>query len=162
MLFRSVPALVAWGRAGPPASLPGPFTQKEELKFTGIPSFAPEHFRKVILKSPLKAKQLQKGLLQLAEEGAVQVFRPMLGNDYILGAVGVLQFDVIISRLREEYAVDAIYAPVNLSAARWVHGDRAVLDRFRRELASSLATDSEDSLTLLVDSIWRLEYHERG
>ena len=134
------------------------FTQKEELKFTGIPSFAPEHFRKVILKSPLKAKQLQKGLLQLAEEGAVQVFRPMLGNDYILGAVGVLQFDVIISRLREEYAVDAIYAPVNLSAARWVHGDRAVLDRFRRELASSLATDSEDSLTLLVDSTWRLEY----
>lgn len=134
------------------------FTQKEELKFTGIPSFAPEHFRKVILKSPLKTKQLQKGLLQLAEEGAVQVFRPMLGNDYILGAVGVLQFDVIISRLREEYAVDAIYAPVNLSAARWVHGDRAVLDRFRRELASSLATDSEDSLTLLVDSTWRLEY----
>lgn len=134
------------------------FTQKEELKFTGIPSFAPEHFRKVILKSPLKAKQLQKGLLQLAEEGAVQVFRPMLGNDYILGAVGVLQFDVIISRLREEYAVDAIYAPVNLSAARWVHGDRTVLDRFRRELASSLATDSEDSLTLLVDSTWRLEY----
>jgi peptide chain release factor 3 len=135
------------------------FTQKEELKFTGIPNFAPEHFRKVILKSPLKTKQLQKGLLQLAEEGAVQVFRPMLGNDYILGAVGVLQFDVIISRLRDEYSVDAIYAPVNLSAARWVQTeDKALLDRFRKDLNSSLAMDSEDNLALLVDSTWRLEY----
>jgi peptide chain release factor 3 len=135
------------------------FTTKEELKFTGIPNFAPEHFRKVILKSPLKAKQLQKGLQQLAEEGAVQVFRPTLGNDYILGAVGILQFDVIISRLKDEYSVDAIYAPVNLAAARWVHcGDKALLDRFQKDLISSLATDSEDNLALLVDSAWRLEY----
>ena len=78
------------------------FTEKEELKFTGIPSFAPELFKRVILKSPLKAKQLQKGLTQLAEEGAVQLFRPLLNNDYILGAVGVLQFDVITSRLKNE------------------------------------------------------------
>ncbi|NCD25900.1 MAG: peptide chain release factor 3 [Deltaproteobacteria bacterium] len=135
------------------------FSQKEELKFTGIPNFAPEHFRKVILKSPLKAKQLQKGLLQLAEEGAVQVFRPLLGNDYILGAVGVLQFDVIISRLKDEYAVDAIYQPVNLSAARWVDcGDKSLLDRFQKDLLSSLAMDSEGNLALLVDSAWRLEY----
>jgi len=135
------------------------FTLKEELKFTGIPSFAPEHFRKVILKSPLKTKQLQKGLQQLAEEGAVQVFRPILGNEYILGAVGVLQFDVIISRLKDEYAVDAIYTPVNLSAARWVQADdKALLERFQKELYSSLATDSEDNLALLADSTWRLEY----
>jgi peptide chain release factor 3 len=135
------------------------FSLKEELKFTGIPSFAPEHFRKVILKSPLKTKQLQKGLQQLAEEGAVQVFRPMLGNEYILGAVGVLQFDVIISRLKDEYAVDAIYTPVNLSAARWVHSDdKALFERFQKELYSSLATDSEGNLALLADSSWRLEY----
>jgi peptide chain release factor 3 len=134
------------------------FTQKEELRFTGIPSFAPEHFRKVVLKSPLKTKQLQKGLQQLAEEGAVQVFRPLLGNDYILGAVGVLQFDVITSRLRDEYGVDAVYAPVNLSAARWIDGDKAVLDRFGKEQTASLATDSENNLILLVDSTWRLEY----
>jgi peptide chain release factor 3 len=135
------------------------FSTREELKFTGIPSFAPEHFRKVILKSPLKTKQLQKGLQQLAEEGAVQVFRPTIGNDYILGAVGVLQFDVIISRLKDEYAVDAIYAPINLSAARWVHcDDKALLARFQKELHHSLATDSEDNLALLVDSAWRLEY----
>lgn len=135
------------------------FSQKEELKFTGIPSFAPEHFRKVILKSPLKTKQLQKGLQQLAEEGAVQVFRPMLGNDYILGAVGILQFDVIISRLKDEYAVDAIYAPINLAAARWVHADeKPLLERFQKDLFGSLATDSEGNLALLVDSTWRLEY----
>ena len=135
------------------------FSTKEELKFTGIPNFAPEHFRKVILKSPLKAKQLQKGLEQLAEEGAVQVFRPMIGNDYILGAVGVLQFDVIVSRLKDEYAVDAIYAPVNLSAARWVHcEDKALLGRFQKDLHHSLSTDSEGNLALLVDSAWRLEY----
>ena len=135
------------------------FSTKEELKFTGIPNFAPEHFRKVILKSPLKAKQLQKGLEQLAEEGAVQVFRPMIGNDYILGAVGVLQFDVIVSRLKDEYSVDAIYAPVNLSAARWVHSeDKSLLGRFQKELLHSLSTDSEGNLALLVDSAWRLEY----
>ena len=135
------------------------FTEKEELKFTGIPSFAPEHFRKVILKSPLKIKQLQKGLQQLAEEGAVQVFRPLLGNDYILGAVGMLQFDVIVSRLKEEYAVDAIYAPVNLSVARWVDAkEKSLLERLRKGLASYLALDAEGNLTLLVDSAWRLEY----
>ncbi|MBN2809776.1 MAG: peptide chain release factor 3, partial [Deltaproteobacteria bacterium] len=79
------------------------FTTKEELKFTGIPNFAPEHFRRVVLKNPLKAKQLIKGLLQLSEEGAVQVFRPLLGSDYILGAVGVLQFEVTMARLKAEY-----------------------------------------------------------
>jgi hypothetical protein len=68
---------------------------------TGIPNFAPEHFRRVILKNPLKMKQLAKGLVQMAEEGAVQVFRPMLGNDYILGAVGVLQFEVTIDLLHK-------------------------------------------------------------
>ena len=78
------------------------FTEKEPLKFTGIPNFAPEHFRRVRLKNPMKAKQLQKGLVQLAEEGAVQVFRPLGTSDYILGAVGVLQFEVTSDRLRHE------------------------------------------------------------
>lgn len=78
------------------------FTEKEPLKFTGIPNFAPEHFRRVVLKNPLKLKQLQKGLTQLAEEGAVQFFRPIVGRDYILGAVGILQFDVTMARLKAE------------------------------------------------------------
>src|SRR5210317_1491925 len=79
------------------------FTTKEELKFTGIPNFAPEHFRRVLLKNPLKMKQLQKGLVQLAEEGAIQVFHPLIGSDHIMGAVGVLQFEVTVARLKNEY-----------------------------------------------------------
>jgi len=76
----------------------------------------------VCLKNPLKAKHLQKGLIQLAEEGAVQVFRPVMGRDYILGAVGVLQFEVTMARLKAEYGVDAIYEPVNFNVATSVAG----------------------------------------
>ena len=99
------------------------FTDKEELKFVGIPSFAPEHFRRVQLKDPMKRKQLQKGLEQLAEEGAVQLFRPVANSDYILGAVGMLQFDVIVHRLKEEYNVNALYEPCAINTARWIASD---------------------------------------
>jgi len=134
------------------------FTEKEPLKFTGIPSFAPEHFRRVILKSPLKAKQLQKGLAQLAEEGAVQVFRPLMGNDYILGAVGVLQFDVIMARLKDEYSVEALYEPAQYNCARFVLcEDKKKLADFERAMLSSLAKDAEDNLAYLAPSQWRLE-----
>ncbi|MFT6030572.1 MAG: peptide chain release factor 3, partial [Oleiphilaceae bacterium] len=85
------------------------FTEGEDLHFTGIPNFAPELFRRIRLKDPLKMKQLNKGLIQLSEEGAVQVFRPFKSNDLIVGAVGVLQFDVVVHRLRSEYKVEAIY-----------------------------------------------------
>ncbi len=84
------------------------FTEKEPLKFTGIPNFAPEHFRRVRVRSAIGAKHLKKGLAQLAEEGAVQLFRPLLGNESILGAVGVLQFDVTLARLKAEYNVDVV------------------------------------------------------
>jgi len=134
------------------------FTEKEPLKFTGIPNFAPEHFRRVLLKSPLKAKQLQKGLAQLAEEGAVQVFRPLAGNDYILGAVGVLQFDVIMARLKDEYGVDALYEPVQYTCARFITcEDKRKLADFERAMHSSLAKDAEDNLAYLAPSQWRLE-----
>jgi len=93
------------------------FTEGEILQFTGIPNFAPEHFRRVRIKNSLKIKQLQKGLSQLSEEGAVQVFRPLFGNDYILGAVGVLQFDVTMARLKSEYGVDASYETIDYAAA---------------------------------------------
>lgn len=134
------------------------FTEKEPLKYTGIPNFAPEHFRRVILKSPLKAKQLQKGLSQLAEEGAVQVFRPLAGNDYILGAVGVLQFDVIMARLKDEYGVDALYEPVQYTCARFIScEDKRKLADFERAMHGSLAKDAEDNLAYLAPSQWRLE-----
>ena len=134
------------------------FSEREALKFTGIPSFAPEHFRRVILKSPLKAKQLQKGLAQLAEEGAVQVFRPLMGNEYILGAVGVLQFDVIMARLKDEYGVEALYEPAQYNCARFITAaDKRKLADFERALHGSLAKDAEDNLAYLAPSQWRLE-----
>ena len=133
------------------------FSDKEELKYTGIPNFAPEHFRRVLLKNPLKMKQLSKGLVQLAEEGAVQLFRPMMGSDYILGAVGVLQFDVTMARLKAEYGVEAIYEAVDYATARWVScDDRKKLDSFKAQNQGSLALDAEGHLSFLAASEWRL------
>ena len=80
------------------------FTEGEKLTFTGIPNFAPEMFRRAVLKDPLKMKQLAKGLDQLCEEGATQLFKPLRNNDMILGAVGQLQFEVVAFRLQDEYA----------------------------------------------------------
>ncbi len=96
------------------------FTEGEPLSFTGIPNFAPELFRRARLRDPLKLKQLQKGLAQLSEEGATQFFRPLMSNDLILGAVGVLQFDVVAYRLKDEYGVDASFEQVNVATARWI------------------------------------------
>jgi len=133
------------------------FTEKEDLKFLGIPYFAPEHFRRVILKNPIKFKQLQKGLIQLSEEGAVQVFRPLIGNSYILGAVGVLQFDVVMERLRAEYGADAVYEPVDYATARWVQSDDSKLLReFEKSYQNNLARDAEGFLTYLAPNAWRL------
>ncbi len=135
------------------------FTSGEVLRFTGIPNFAPEHFMQVRLKNPLKTKQLQKGLVQLAEEGAVQVFRPVLSNAYILGAVGVLQFDVTMARLKSEYDVDAVYEPANYATARWVTCENGKkLAEFEKNRQDSLARDSEGHLAYLAPSQWRLGY----
>ena len=137
------------------------FTEKTLLKFTGIPSFAPEHFRRVRLRNPLKTKQLQKGLEQLAEEGAVQLFRPVVNNDYILGAVGLLQFDVIISRLSEEYSVDAGYEGVGIATARWVvSDDKRQFEEFKDYYNQDLAVDAEGALAYLAPNPWKLESAE--
>ena len=135
------------------------FSEKEPLTFTGIPNFAPEHFRRVRLKSPLKAKQLQKGVNQLVEEGAVQLFRPLMGSELILGAVGVLQFEVTMSRLKTEYGVDAAYEPADYATARWVHcNDLTRLAAFKRDRQSDLALDAEGNLTYLAKNEWQLEF----
>ncbi|MCP4694813.1 MAG: peptide chain release factor 3 [Desulfobacterales bacterium] len=135
------------------------FTTKEKIRFTGIPSFAPEHFRRVRLMNPMKTKQREKGLKQLSEEGAVQVFRPLISSDYILGAVGVLQFDVTMDRLSAEYGVDAACENVNYSVARWVTCDDAKkLKLFQKEMQASLALDASGRLTFLAANEWRLNY----
>jgi peptide chain release factor 3 len=135
------------------------FTTKEPLKFLGIPNFAPEHFRRVILKDPLKAKSLQKGLIQLAEEGTIQVFRPLTGNMHVIGAVGVLQFEVTMARLKAEYSVNATYETIDLSVARWVTcEDEKMLREFKKKNESRLALDSEDWLTFLTTSEYQLGF----
>jgi peptide chain release factor 3 len=135
------------------------FTNKEPLKFTGIPSFAAEHFRRVRLKNPLKSKQLEKGLTQLSEEGAIQVFRPLINSDYIVGAVGVLQFDVTMERLKNEYGVDAIYEAIDYSTARWIGSeDPKKLAEFEGKNQANLALDAEGNLSYLAPSEWRLGY----
>ncbi|NRA72335.1 MAG: peptide chain release factor 3 [Gammaproteobacteria bacterium] len=127
------------------------FTQGEKLKYTGIPNFAPELFRRILLKDPLKMKQLQKGLTQLSEEGAVQVFRPLRSNELILGAVGVLQFEVVVGRLKSEYKVEAIYEAVGVSTARWVScDDPIVFDKFKKKAFDNLALDGGDNLTYIA------------
>lgn len=127
------------------------FTEGEKLKFTGIPYFAPELFRLVRLKDPLKLKALQKGLKQLCEEGATQLFRPLNSNNLILGAVGLLQFDVVAYRLKYEYNVDCIYENVSIVTARWVYcKDNKKLEEFKNKTFDYLALDSSDNLTYLA------------
>jgi len=133
------------------------FTQGEDLHFSGIPNFAPELFRRIRLKDPLKQKQLLKGLVQLSEEGAVQVFRPIENNDLIVGAVGVLQFDVVVSRLKSEYNVEAIYETINVSTARWVTCDDAKkFDEFQRKCSLNLALDGGDNLAYVAPTMVNL------
>jgi peptide chain release factor 3 len=133
------------------------FTGGDNFKFTGIPNFAPELFRRIRLKDPLKQKQLLKGLVQLSEEGAVQVFRPLTNNDLIVGAVGVLQFDVVVHRLKSEYNVEAIYENINVATARWVSSkDAKKLDEFQRKAESNLALDGGDNLTYIAPTMVNL------
>lgn len=129
------------------------FTEDENLKFVGIPHFAPELFRRIRLKDPLKTKQLQKGLQQLSEEGSTQVFFPLNNNDIIVGAVGVLQFDVVAFRLQDEYKVEALYEPTNTTTARWCHcDDPKKLEEFTRKCSDNLALDGGGYLTYLAPS----------
>jgi len=127
------------------------FTTGEKLSFLGIPHFAPELFRRVRLKDPLKSKQLRQGLQELAEEGQAQVFFPKRNNDIILGAVGVLQFDVVASRLKEEYKVECIYENISLFSARWISAiDDKKLKEFCDKAFDNLAIDGGGHLTYLA------------
>jgi peptide chain release factor 3 len=127
------------------------FSEGEILRFTGIPNFAPEIFRRAVLKDPLRLKALQKGLAQLCEEGATQLFRPLRNNDLILGAVGPLQFDVVAHRLRDEYKVECQFETVNVATARWVEcDDTKMLADFRRKAEDNLALDHGESLVYIA------------
>ncbi len=147
------------------------FSEGEALQFTGIPYFAPDFFRAVRIRNPIKVKQLHKGLQQLGEEGAVQVYRLAPGGDLILGAVGVLQFEVVASRLASEYGVDAVFEGTPVACARWVTGeDKRMLADFESTLAHNVARDAAGNLAYLAPNKvnlqltqerWpKLEFHE--
>ncbi len=133
------------------------FTQGEKLTFQGIPNFAPELFRRAQLKDPLKAKALQKGLDQLSEEGATQVFRPIINSSQILGAVGVLQFDVVAHRLKYEYGVDCQFETIAIATARWVTGNDKDIEQLKAKTGNNVAVDSAGMLTYLAPSMVNLQ-----
>ena len=133
------------------------FTQGEKLEFKGIPNFAPELFRRAQLKDPLKAKALQKGLDQLSEEGATQVFRPIINTSQILGAVGILQFDVVAHRLKYEYGVDCQFEAISVATARWISGTDKDIEQLKAKAGNNVAIDSAGVLTYLAPSTVNLQ-----
>ncbi|MEZ5499318.1 MAG: peptide chain release factor 3 [Steroidobacteraceae bacterium] len=134
------------------------FSEGERLVFTGIPNFAPEIFRRAVLKDPLKAKALGKGLAQLCEEGATQLFKPMRNNDLILGAVGQLQFEVVAFRLQDEYNVSCQFEPVNVYTARWLAADQQrELDELANRSHDNMAVDHAGALVYLAPTRVNLE-----
>ena len=133
-------------------------TEGETLGYKGIPYFAPELFTVARPRDPFKAKQLQKGLQELGEEGAIQVFESAVGNTLLLGAVGQLQFEVVADRLAREYKVDAIYDPAGIATARWLtYPDEATRRGFEAERAGSLAKDVDDNPVYLAASKYNLQ-----
>ena len=133
-------------------------TEGEPLAFKGIPYFAPELFRVARPRDPFKAKPLQKGLQELGEEGAIQVFESEHGNALLLGAVGPLQFEIVAHRLATEYKVDAIYESAPVSTARWLtFPDEAPRRSFEREQAASLAIDVDGNPVFLATNRYNLQ-----
>ena len=133
------------------------FTVGESIQFTGVPNFAPELFRRVVLKDPLKTKALHKGLIQLSEEGATQFFRPIVGNEFVLGTIGPLQFDVCAFRLKEEYSVECVFESVAVATARWVSADEpAKLEAFKNKVSANLAHDHSNALVYIAPTMVNL------
>ena len=128
-------------------------TDGPNLQFTGLPFFAPEMFMTVVLKNPLRTKQLQQGLMQLGEEGAIQVFKPEAGGNMLLGAVGQLQFEVVQHRLNNEYDCDIRLEGCQYTGARWITADTpAELREFENAYPLRMARDAADTLAYLCTS----------
>jgi peptide chain release factor 3 len=116
--------------------------------------------RRVQLKDPTKTKQLRKALDDLSEEGVIQVFYPEIGGQWIVGVVGQLQLEVLVSRLSAEYKVEAVLEQAPFETARWLSGDEAVIDSFARISQSNLAKDRDGNLVFLARSAWDVGYQE--
>lgn len=135
-------------------------SEKNDLRFTGLPNFAPEILRRVVLKDPTKTKQLRKALDDLSEEGVIQVFYPEIGSQWIVGVVGQLQLDVLVSRLEAEYKVEAVLEPSPFDTARWIKGSDAALKSFADFNSSNLAKDRDGDPVFMARSAWDVGYQQ--
>ena len=129
-----------------------------QLRFAGLPNFAPEILRRVRVKDPLKAKHLKKALEGLAEEGVTQLFRPIIGADFIVGAVGQLQFEVMADRLAGEYGLDVIFETAPYAEARWLGGSREAVEDFASKHRMAMAEDIDGQPVFLAKSAWEIGY----
>ena len=135
-------------------------SERNDVRFTGLPNFAPEILRRVVLKDPTKTKQLRKALDDLSEEGVIQVFYPEIGAQWIVGVVGQLQLDVLISRLEAEYKVAAALEPAPFDTARWLKGSDAALQAFADFNLANLARDRDGDPVFLARSAWDVGYQQ--
>ena len=136
-------------------------TEGEALRFTGIPSFAPELLQNVRAGDPMKAKHLDKALLQFAEEGAAKVFKPVLGSGFIVGVVGALQFEVLASRIELEYGLPVRFEPSQFTSARWVTGPKTALEKFTASNKGHIAHDNDGDVVYLTRLQWDIDRIER-
>jgi peptide chain release factor 3 len=135
-------------------------SEKNDVRFTGLPNFAPEILRRVVLRDPTKTKQLRKALDDLSEEGVIQVFYPEIGAQWIVGVVGQLQLDVLVSRLEAEYKVEAVLEPSPFATARWVKGGDAALKTFTDFNRANLAKDRDGDPVFMAKSPWDVGYQQ--
>jgi peptide chain release factor 3 len=133
-------------------------SERNQVRFTGLPNFAPEILRRVQLRDPTKTKQLRKALDDLSEEGVIQVFYPEIGSAHIVGVVGQLQLEVLISRLEAEYKVEAVLEPSPFATARWIKGDAKTLDEFASFNRANLAKDRDGDMVFMAKSPWDVTY----
>ncbi len=132
-------------------------TEGEKLRFTGIPSFAPELLKSVRAVDPLKSKHLGNALQQIAEEGGASVFKPIVGSEWIVGAVGVLQFEVMADRIRTEFNIPVIFEPTQYYTARWIEcDDKEQLQKFLDSSLANIAEDHDGEKVFLARNAWHL------
>ncbi|WP_299741966.1 peptide chain release factor 3 [uncultured Tateyamaria sp.] len=132
-------------------------TEGEALRVTGIPSFAPELLQGVRAGDPLKAKHLEKALMQFAEEGAAKVFKPSIGSGFIVGVVGALQFEVLASRIELEYGLPVRFEQSQFTSARWVSGDKQAVDKFAESNKQHISHDHDGDIVYLTRLQWDID-----
>lgn len=133
-------------------------SENGKIRFAGIPNFAPEILRRARLTDPLKAKHLRKALESLAEEGVTQLFKPAMGSDMIVGAVGSLQIDVMAERIKTEYNLEVVFEMALFQTARWLAGDEKLIEAFAAKNQSAMAEDLDGAPVLLAKSAWDISY----